>query len=459
MGVEEERGVAKRPVKGVPRESLDEIQKSMVGYNNKINPFYLPHVEIEEVDGQYVLVIWVPTGAYRPYSVPESVTQKQSPSKLYVRAGSSSVEAKGEVLDELRDLATRIPFDDRGNPDISLNDIQPVLLLDYLKRVNSKLADDFLNKPLMDILDQMDLLVGPTENRWIKNVAAMMFCENPAKFFPTTQIDIVHFPEGVEENPDNMIEVPKIVGPVPYMIKSALNYLRTNVVKERIIKPQDREESIRYYNFPYQAFEEAVANAMYHRDYQEREPVEITIEPDKVTILSYSGPDRSISMEAIKAAKRLKSRRYRNRRLGDFLKELELTEGRGTGIPTIQKVMLKNGSAPATIETDEERSYFLIEIPCREGFEIKITPRQRKILGALKNAPKISRIELSERLGVSLATVKRDITELVESGIIRYEGSSKSGYWEIIKDESSSETPKMNPKNEPQNDTLNDTLK
>ena len=66
-----------------------------------------------------------------------------------------------------------------------------------------------------------------------------------------------------------------------------------------------------------------------------------------------------------------KARRYRNRRLGDFLKELNLSEGRATGIPTIQNELHKNGSSPARIETDENRSYFLIEIPCKEGFKLK----------------------------------------------------------------------------------------
>ena len=55
-----------------------------------------------------------------------------------------------------------------------------------------------------------------------------------------------------------------------------------------------------------------------------------------------------------------------DRRLGDFLKELGLTEGRATGIPTIQKHLRLNGNAPATIETDDDRTYFLMTIPCRE---------------------------------------------------------------------------------------------
>ena len=52
----------------------------------------------------------------------------------------------------------------------------------------------------------------------------------------------------------------------------------------------------------------------------------------------------------------------------DFLKELDLTEGRATGIPTIQKKLRENGSPKATIETDESRSYFLIDIPARKDF-------------------------------------------------------------------------------------------
>ena len=70
------------------------------------------------------------------------------------------------------------------------------------------------------------------------------------------------------------------------MIKSALDYLRTNVIKERIIKPKDKEESIKYFNYPYQALEEAVVNALYHRDYTDWQPVEITVEPNRISILS-----------------------------------------------------------------------------------------------------------------------------------------------------------------------------
>ena len=63
----------------------------------------------------------------------------------------------------------------------------------------------------------------------------------------------------------------------------------------------------------------------------------------------------------------LKSRRYRNRRLGDFLKELDLTEGRSTGVPTIQAKLAENGSPRAIFETTDDRLTFLVTIPIHEG--------------------------------------------------------------------------------------------
>ena len=446
VGVEEENGTAKRPVKGLPINEIDGILKDMVGYNNKFNPYYMPRTSVEEIDGQQILVIWVPAGVNRPYDIRESVISKNNPkTQWYIRSGSSSIVAKGEVLDELREMANRTPFDDRGNPDITINDISPVLVLEHLKKVDSKLVKEFYTTPLETILDKMDLYTGPQEKRMIKNVVAMMFCENPCKFFPYTQVDIVIFPNGLEQDPNNMIEVPKITGPVPSMIKATLDYLKTNVIQERIIKLKDRAESEKYFNYPYQAFEEGVVNALYHRDYQEREPVEIRIEPNGVSILSYAGPDRSISMEAIKQAKTLKARRYRNRRLGDFLKELDLSEGRATGIPTIQDELRKNGSAPAHIETDDARSYFLLEIPCREGFDNNSLPKTtekspekttqkttQKIIELIKDNQTISIEEMADKCGLTRDGIKYQIRKLKQAGHLRRIGPDKGGHWEVL---------------------------
>ncbi len=56
------------------------------------------------------------------------------------------------------------------------------------------------------------------------------------------------------------------------------------------------------------------------------------------------------------------SRRYRNRRIGEFLKELDLTEGRATGIKKIIDALRDNGSPPPQFETDEDRTYLITRL-------------------------------------------------------------------------------------------------
>ena len=146
------------------------------------------------------------------------------------------------------------------------------------------------------------------------------------------------------------------------MVREALDYIRRNYLNETVSKYPDRAESTRVANFPYAAVEEALVNAVYHRSYEEREPVEVRISPEELAVLSFPGPDRSIALADLRRGKAV-ARRYRNRRIGEFLKELDLTEGRATGIPKILRAMRANGSPSPKFETDEDRTTFLIRLP------------------------------------------------------------------------------------------------
>lgn len=110
------------------------------------------------------------------------------------------------------------------------------------------------------------------------------------------------------------------------------------------------------------------SGAFYHRDYMSYEPVTIEIEPDCINIMNFPGIDRSISEKTIAEGKRFVSRYYRNRRLGEFLKELDLSEGHSSGILTIQEELEKNGSHRAEFFTDEDRRAMRIRIPIHPAF-------------------------------------------------------------------------------------------
>ena len=143
---------------------------------------------------------------------------------------------------------------------------------------------------------------------------------------------------------------------------------RNLIIREKVIKVPNQMEALRIFNYPYQAIEEAVVNAFYHRDYISYEPVTIEIEPDCINIMNFPGIDRSISEKTIAEGKRFVSRYYRNRRLGEFLKELDLSEGHSSGIPTIQEELEKNGSPRAEFFTDEDRRAMRIRIPIHPAF-------------------------------------------------------------------------------------------
>lgn len=91
-------------------------------------------------------------------------------------------------------------------------------------------------------------------------------------------------------------------------------------------------------------------------------------EPDCINIMNFPGIDRFISEKTIAEGKRFVSRYYRNRRLGEFLKELDLSEGHSSGIPTIQEELENNGSPRAEFFTDEDRRAMRIRIPIHPAF-------------------------------------------------------------------------------------------
>ena len=83
-----------------------------------------------------------------------------------------------------------------------------------------------------------------------------------------------------------------------------------------------------------------------------------------------------------------------------------MTEGRATGIPTIQKALRDNGSMAATIETDDNRTYFLLTIPCRHGFEEGVATISKEQEYVLDN-------ELGHRLGQISVQVEEVVNQCI----------------------------------------------
>src|SRR5205085_469694 len=118
--------------------------------------------------------------------------------------------------------------------------------------------------PFLDLVRRMAVVEGSDEYIKPRNVGLLFFNESPDRFFPGTQIDLVHFPQGVG---GSEIVEQTFRGPLHVQIRDCLLRLRNQVLKEKVTKLPDRAESLRASNYPYPALEEAVVNAVYHRGY------------------------------------------------------------------------------------------------------------------------------------------------------------------------------------------------
>lgn len=356
-----------------------------------------------------------------------------------MRRLASTVQPTPDEERDLYTLANNVPFDDRPNHAAQLSDLNIALIKSYLHEVGSSLYDRADDMDFAELCQDMHIAAGPAEYVRPLNVGLMFFSLTPEKWFPYAQIDVVEFPDG--EGGDRLIER-TFKGPLHNQLQDAMRYLLNNVVAEEVVKSDDGSPSERSYNYPPDALREALANAVYHKGYDQREPVEVRVLPERIEILSHPGADRSITLEGLKNY-RMACRRYRNRRVGEFLKELGLTEGRNTGVHRMLRAMQENGSPNPIFETDGDRLYFMVTLPKRpSAFEARAREtasgalsgraarRREAILTYLAENKTVSRSEAAQALGIASATFARDINALKDSG--RLERSGRFGEWRVL---------------------------
>ncbi|OQA08082.1 MAG: hypothetical protein BWY67_01579 [Bacteroidetes bacterium ADurb.Bin397] len=209
----------------------------------------------------------------------------------------------------------------------------------------------------------MHIAKGADEDIRPVNVGLLFFNKAPETFFPRTWIELVwHKGEAYTEH--------YFKGPLQKQLRDALSFIQTNIVAEKVIKHPEKAEANRFYNFPYAAIEEALSNAVYHKSYELDAPIEIQVWSDKIEILSYPAAIPPVNKHIMTTSRRIVARQYRNRKIGDFLKELHLTEGRATGFPTIYDAMEKNGS-PVPLFDSDDSTYVLVTIPVHQEFNIQ----------------------------------------------------------------------------------------
>ncbi|MFK5947667.1 MAG: ATP-binding protein [Methylococcales bacterium] len=446
VGVEEIDGVAQMPPKGLPVESLDGVQKELLKICHFIQPDYFPVASPEIINGKHILLIWCPPGQHRPYKAPKTLGKASALNKpYYVRRMSSTVEAKAIDEQKLLDYAAhqRTPYDNQVNYHSQLSDLSMIHVTSFLSEIGSDLLKEVPNLPPEDLFRQMRVASGADESIYPLNIGLLMFADKPHEFFRGARIELVQYFDDIGDK----FQETFFEGPVWLQLKNALEYIKAQVIKEQIIKKDHKAKAERCYNYPFSAIEEALANAVFHKGYDKQNPIEISIRPDRIEITNFPGPLPPVNKAMLKQ-KRIVSRDTRNSRLGDFLKDLDLTEGRGTGIRKIINKMLKNGSPEPNFVTDDNNIFFMTELLLHPSFEpvndtvndtvnasiAILKPIQKEILRLIAKKTTITIHEMTAQTDKSDSTIKRHIKQLQELGLISRAGSDKAGQWLILKE-------------------------
>lgn len=68
-----------------------------------------------------------------------------------------------------------------------------------------------------------------------------------------------------------------------------------------------------------------------------------------------------------------------------------------------------------------------------DGLVDGLVDSQKMIIKLIIENPKISKMEMAKKVGISTTAIDKNITSLKQNGFLLRVGSDRAGYWEIVK--------------------------
>lgn len=361
IGVAEREGRADLPPVGLDAGAVERAQRWLRGRCKALQPeAYEPVFSPEVVDDRHVLVVWAPASAARPHRAPDANGQW----KYWIRIGPETIDAeRSGRLEALLEQTARVPWDDRAALDARLEDLRESTAREYLRDVGNGLLD---LSDAVGVYRRMHITTRVNGHEVPRNVGLLFFSDTPDGWFRGAKIEVVRF---AADRAGDVQDERIFRGPLADQLRGCLRYLES-LSHAHLRKERDHSQARGWVSYPQVALREALVNAVYHRAYREDvvEPTKVHLYPDRIEVISYPGPVPGIEPEHLSPGHGPPPVPARNRRIGEFLKELKLAEGRLTGLPKIYRAMEHNGSPAPGFDFDAGRSYFRTTLPAHPEY-------------------------------------------------------------------------------------------
>jgi predicted HTH transcriptional regulator len=364
---------------------------------NNIRPQTLGLFDVvhNQIDGKDVIRVIVSCGQQRPYYIRKLGMSEQG---CFIRIGSSSQPMSEQMIEELISKRQRVTLQSTLSPRQTLSFKQ---LSIYYEEKNLEPTEQFI--------ESLDLRQSSGEF----NYAAYLLADDNgisikiATYSGTDKVDLIETREYghrcIITSTNRILD----------RLDSENRTFAKITSKRRLEK--ERVNTI--------ALREAVINAIVHNDYTKGVPL-IEIFADRIVVTSSGGLVEGLAEEDFYKCRSMP----RNRELMRVFRDMELVEQIGSGMSRILKVYdrkIFEISPSFTIVTFQFEDSFITPNGKING-EIKST------LEVIKQTPPATIVQLAELTGKSQRTISRELREYQDAGLIKREGSRKSGSWVVL---------------------------
>ena len=304
---------------GLSKKEVDRLNQWIANATtHKIDKPIFVKTEILICEGKRILIIHVPLGLNKPYAVNRT--------DVWVKVGADKRRAPIEEVLRLAQTSG-VVYADEMETSATFDDFD----LEFFEKRYQKFYQEELGQldvPVERLLNNIKFM----RNNRLTLAGLLISGKNPQRFVPQFGIKATHY-SGSEISDNAFLDKEDIRGKLIETYKAGLAFIKRNLHR---IQRGDNFNVPGELEIPYEAFAEALANALVHRNYFIQAPVQILLFGDRLEIVSPGNLPNAVNEENIKFGIHIE----RNPIILSFMEkdpEFHYT-GRGTGIPRVLKV-------------------------------------------------------------------------------------------------------------------------
>jgi len=362
-----------------------------------------------------------------------SIVVKRSPElhslsdgRVLVRTGTENRPLSGEEIRQLAATKSTGDFEAELAPGAQRSDFDDEVVEQFVEKWQERQHREW-PRSVDDLLKEVGAL---TENGRPTIAGVLLLAANPQVFLPQSGLTFVKFvgtePRGEDGYP-GYGRREEIGGPLPKIIQRAWQVVGEEMRKGAVVTQLERKERTEY---PVSAVREALVNAVAHRDYRlSGRRIEVRMFSDRMEISSPGGLPGFITVDNI-----VDEHFSRNPRIVSGLYQWGYIEELGLGVDLMIDEMVRAGHPPPRFKDSPYAfSVTLFNVQEREpqpDWAGRVSERQAKALTYVEKHGRITNREYRDICpGLSPETLRLDLAELVDRGLLLKVGAKKGTYY------------------------------